>query len=45
MSLSTLLTLFVMPTMYMLLARDRHGSRVLLAKTPVQAAGDVLVAK
>jgi multidrug efflux pump len=47
MSLGTLLTIFVVPTMYMLLARDRHGSRVLPAEKPVgaQAPGDVLVAK
>jgi multidrug efflux pump len=46
MSLGTLLTIFVVPTMYMLLARTRHGSRVLPAE-PVAAAhpGDVLVAK
>ena len=46
MSLGTLLTIFVVPTMYMLLARTRHGSRVLPAG-PTAAAhpGDVLVAK
>ncbi|WP_310565027.1 efflux RND transporter permease subunit [Hydrogenophaga sp.] len=45
MSLGTLLTLFVVPTMYMLLSRARHGSRVLPAEAPVPAPGDVLVAK
>ena len=46
MSVGTLLTIFVVPTMYMLLARTRHGSRVLPAE-PVRTepAGDVLVAK
>jgi multidrug efflux pump len=46
MSLGTLLTIFVVPTMYMLLARTRHGSRVLPTE-PVATAhpGDVLVAK
>ncbi|MGS5086956.1 efflux RND transporter permease subunit [Hydrogenophaga sp. A37] len=46
MSLGTLLTIFVVPTMYMLLARDRHGSRVLPAE-PSSAvhSGEVLVAK
>ena len=41
MSLGTLLTIFVVPTMYMLLARAKHGSRVL----PADAPGGVLVAK
>ena len=46
MSLGTLLTIFVVPTMYMLLARTRHGSRVLPAGPATSAhAGDVLVAK
>ncbi|MBA4261690.1 MAG: multidrug transporter AcrB [Comamonadaceae bacterium] len=45
MSLGTLLTLFVVPTMYMLLARSRHGSRVLSTEVPMPAPGDVLVAK
>ena len=46
MSLGTLLTIFVVPTMYMLLARKHHGSRVLPADPPAHAgAGDVLVAK
>lgn len=44
MSLGTLLTIFVVPTMYMLLARTRHGSRV-LPPEPAPHAGDVLVAK
>ncbi|MDQ7744326.1 efflux RND transporter permease subunit [Hydrogenophaga pseudoflava] len=46
MSVGTLLTIFVVPTMYMLLARARHGSRV-LPQEPDQPAhtGDVLVAK
>ena len=39
MSLGTLLTIFVVPTMYMLLARDRHGSRVLPA--PAAASHEV----
>ena len=46
MSLGTLLTIFVVPTMYMLLARTRHGSRVLPAgPVAVTHPGDVLVAK
>jgi multidrug efflux pump len=46
MSLGTLLTIFVVPTMYMLLARTRHGSRVLPPQpAPVAPAGDALVAK
>jgi multidrug efflux pump len=46
MSLGTLLTIFVVPTMYMLLARDRHGSRVLPAEAPPAGShGEVLVAK
>ena len=46
MSLGTLLTVFVVPTMYMLLARDRHGSRVLPAEAPPAGShGEVLVAK
>ena len=46
MSLGTLLTIFVVPTMYMLLARDRHGSRVLPAESsPAIHSGEVLVAK
>jgi multidrug efflux pump len=46
MSLGTLLTIFVVPTMYMLLARDRHGSRVLTAEAPTAGShGEVLVAK
>lgn len=47
MSVGTLLTIFVVPTMYMLLARTRHGSRV-LPQEPSQGPshpGDVLVAK
>jgi len=46
MSLGTLLTVFVVPTMYMLLARDRHTSRV-LPDAPAASAGghDALVAK
>ncbi len=45
MSLGTLLTIFVVPAMYMLLARAKHGSRVLPAEVPGPAPGDVLVAK
>ncbi|MFM6986937.1 MAG: efflux RND transporter permease subunit [Hydrogenophaga sp.] len=45
MSLGTLLTIFVVPTMYMLLARAQHGSRVLPAEAPGAAPGDVLLAK
>ncbi|WP_234262934.1 efflux RND transporter permease subunit [Hydrogenophaga sp. NFH-34] len=46
MSLGTLLTVFVVPTMYMLLARDRHTSRVLPDAPAASASGhDVLVAK
>jgi multidrug efflux pump len=46
MSLGTLLTIFVVPTMYMLLARTRHGSRILPAEPLVAAhPGDVMVAK
>jgi multidrug efflux pump len=45
MSLGTLLTIFVVPTMYMLLARAKHGSRVLPAEQAGPAPGDVLVAK
>ncbi len=45
MSLGTLLTLFVVPTMYTLLTRTRHGSRVLPAEASGQTVGDVLVAK
>ncbi len=45
MSLGTLLTIFVVPTMYMLLARTKHGSRVLPEAAPELAPGDVLVAK
>ncbi|MGM9428545.1 efflux RND transporter permease subunit [Hydrogenophaga sp. MI9] len=46
MSLGTLLTIFVVPTMYMLLARRHHGSRVLPADPPAHAGpGEVLVAK
>jgi multidrug efflux pump len=46
MSLGTLLTIFVVPTMYMLLARDRHGSRVLPQPSATQAPlADGLVAK
>ena len=45
MSLGTLLTIFVVPTMYMLLARGKHGSRVLPEQAPEPAPGDVLVAK
>ncbi|MFP8778221.1 efflux RND transporter permease subunit [Hydrogenophaga sp. RWCD_12] len=46
MSLGTLLTIFVVPTMYMLLARKHHGSRVLPADPPAHAgAGEVLIAK
>ena len=45
MSLGTLLTIFVVPTMYMLLARAKHGSRVLPAEAPEHAPGDVLMAK
>ena len=46
MSLGTLLTVFVVPTIYMLLARHRHGSRVLPAETPAApVAADVLIAK
>ena len=46
MSLGTLLTIFVVPTMYMLLARRHHGSRVLPTDSPAHAGpGEVLVAK
>ena len=47
MSVGTLLTIFVVPTMYMLLARTRHGSRVLPQETAQVPShpGDVLVAK
>jgi multidrug efflux pump len=45
MSLGTLLTIFVVPTMYMLLARTRHGSRVLPPQASPAAPGEVLVAK
>ncbi|MCY1377877.1 Multidrug resistance protein MdtB [compost metagenome] len=42
MSLGTLLTIFVVPTMYTLLARKKHGSRVLPAAA---APGELLNAK
>ena len=46
MSLGTLLTIFVVPTMYMLLARTRHGSRILPSEPLVTGhPGDVMVAK
>ncbi|MDO9031185.1 MAG: efflux RND transporter permease subunit [Hydrogenophaga sp.] len=48
MSLGTLLTLFVVPTMYTLLARTRHGSRVLPKDVPGHGepeSEDILVAK
>jgi multidrug efflux pump len=45
MSLGTLLTIFVVPTMYMLLSRSRHVSRVLPEDAPLSVAGDALVAK
>jgi multidrug efflux pump len=48
MSLGTLLTLFVVPTMYTLLARRRHGSRVLPKEAPGHGepeSEDILVAK
>ncbi len=45
MSLGTLLTIFVVPTMYMLLSRTRHGSRVLPGDAQLSIAGDALVAK
>ncbi len=45
MSLGTLLTIFVVPTMYMLLSRARHGSRVLQGDAQLSIAGDALVAK
>jgi multidrug efflux pump len=46
MSVGTLLTIFVVPTMYMLLARNRHGSRVLPQEPQAPShTGDVLVAK
>jgi multidrug efflux pump len=45
MSLGTLLTIFVVPTMYMLLARSRHGSRVLSADPSAPVAPEALIAK
>ncbi len=45
MSLGTLLTIFVVPTMYMLLSQSRHVSRVLPGEPPLSVAGDALVAK
>ena len=45
MSLGTLLTIFVVPAMYMLLARAKHGSRVLSAQALDPGPGDALVAK
>jgi len=45
MSLGTLLTIFVVPSVYLLLSRQRHGSRVLPAQPPAAPSGDVLVAK
>ena len=44
MSLGTLLTLFVVPTMYMLLARDRHETRVLPEQAPLPAPAGALEA-
>ena len=43
MSLGTLLTIFVVPTMYTLLARKKHGSRVL--PTAAAQGTDLLSAK
>ncbi len=46
MSLGTLLTIFVVPSVYLLLSRQRHGSRVLPADGSREApAGEVLMAK
>lgn len=46
MSLGTLLTIFVVPSVYLLLSRQRHGSRVLPADGGREApAGEVLMAK
>jgi len=45
MSLGTLLTIFVVPTMYTLLARDRHTTRVLEVDASAPVSGDVLAAK